>query len=119
MNSNVSLAPNYTGNVSEAGFGNLGPVVGTGTTWFTQSGLLLPKNWFKSDIRVQPFGEFTVQEYQRYGAAKFTYWSAGGNLYLDGHHARISFKYQTRPIVEDNRQQTSLGSFILATQVSL
>jgi len=119
MNANVSLAPNYTGNVSQAGFGNLGPVVGTGKIWFTQSGLLLPNSWFMSKIRLQPFGEFTVQEYQRYGTAKFTYWSAGGNLYLDGHHARISFKYQIRPIVEDNRQQSSLGSFILATQVSL
>jgi len=119
MNANVSLAPGYTGNVSQAGFGNLAPVTGTGTTWFTQAGLLLPKTWFKSDIRVQPFGEFTVQEYQRYGDAKFTYWSAGGNLYLDGHHAKISFKYQTRPIVEDNHQQFSEGSFILATQVSL
>jgi hypothetical protein len=105
--------------VSQAGLGNLAPLIGTGWSWFTQAGLLLPKSLTKSGTRLQPFGEFSLQEFQRYGSAKFTYWSAGGNIYLDGHHARISFKYQTRPIVENNEQAFSKGTFIVATQVSL
>jgi hypothetical protein len=119
MNANVSPAPDYTGPVSQAGLGNLSPLIGTGWSWFTQVGLLLPKSVTKSNTRLQPFGEFSLQEFQRYGNAKFTYWSAGGNIYLDGHHARISFKYQTRPVVENNEQAFSKGTFIVATQVSL
>jgi hypothetical protein len=119
LNANVSAAPGYTGEVSQAGYGNLAPVIGTGTSWFTQAGLLLPAKWFGKNLRAQPFGEFSLQKYDRYGGSKFTYWSAGGNLYLDGHHAKISFKYQTRPIVVADRQQSSKGTFIIATQVFL
>lgn len=119
MNANVSQAPNYTGVVSQAGFGNLAPLIGTGKSWFTQAGLLLPRDLFHSDVRFQPFGEFSLQTFERYGDSKFTYWSAGGNVYLDGHHARVSFKYQTRPIVADDWQRSSVGTFILAGQVYL
>jgi hypothetical protein len=119
MNENVSAAPNYTGNVSQAGFGNSAPIIGTGESWFTQAGLLLPKTLFNGSIRLQPFGEYSIQKFDRFGDARFTYWSAGGNIYLDGHHARISFKYQTRPIVVNERQESSRGTFIIATQVDL
>jgi hypothetical protein len=119
MNANVGPAAGYLGAVSQAGFGNLAPVIGTGTSWFTQAGLLLPKRWFSQGFRAQPFGEFSLQKFDRYGSAKFTYWSAGGNFYLDGQHAKISFKYQTRPIAVGDRQQSSKGTFILATQIFL
>lgn len=119
MNENVSAAPNYSGNISQAGFGNAAPIIGTGTSWFTQAGLLLPKSIFDGKTRFQPFGEYSLQRFQRFGSANFTYWSAGGNIYLDGHHARISLKYQTRPIVISDRQAYSRGSFIIATQIYL
>jgi len=119
MNANVGAVPGYQGEVSQAGFGNLAPTIGTGKSWFTQAGLLLPKNWFKKGIQLQPFAEFSLQRFERYGNSNFTFWSAGGNLFLDGQHARISFKYQTRPIVVNNQQQSSKGSFIFATQVYL
>jgi hypothetical protein len=119
MNANVSLDPGYTGPASQAGLGNLTPSIGTGWSWFTQAGLLLPRGKADSKVRFQPFAEFSLQQFQRYGEAKFTYWSAGGNIFLDGHNARISFKYQTRPIVENNVQTSSRGTFILATQVCL
>jgi hypothetical protein len=119
MNANVSADPSYTGNVSQAGFGNLAPLIGTGVSWFSQAGLLLPKTLLNSSTRLQVFGEFSLQQFDRYGHANFTYWSAGGNIYLDGHHSRISFKYQTRPIVADDKQASSKGTFIIATQVYL
>ena len=119
INANVSEAPGYTGPVSQAGFGNIYPLIGTGWNWFTQAGLLLPKSLTKSSTRLQPFAEFSMQEFQRYGNAKFTYWSAGGNIFLDGHYAKISLKYETRPIVENNVQALSKGSFVVATQISL
>lgn len=119
MNENVSLAPGYTGKISQAGFGNSAPIIGSGYSWFSQLGLLLPKTICNGKVRFQPFGEFSLQEFDRFGSSKFTYWSAGGNVYIDGHHARISFKYQTRPIVMNNSQESSKGSIIFATQVYL
>ncbi|MBS1607072.1 MAG: porin [Bacteroidetes bacterium] len=120
INENVGPAKNYQGTVSQAGFGNLAPIIGTGSSWFTQAGLLLPKTLLKTGaVRLQPFAEYSLQQFERYGNSKFTWWSAGGNVYLDGHHARISFKYQTRPIVTENRQSSSKGTFVLSTQVFL
>ncbi|MDO6431149.1 hypothetical protein Q4E93_11150 [Flavitalea sp. BT771] len=120
INENVGPAKGYAGAVSQAGFGNLAPIIGTGSSWFTQAGLLLPKTLLRTDaVRLQPFAEYSFQQFDRYGSAKFTWWSAGGNIYLDGHHARISIKYQTRPIVVDHRQADSKGTFVLSTQVFL
>ena len=119
MNENVGPAAGYNGPVSQAGYGNTAPLIGTGISWFTQVGLLLPKTNPKQTVRFQPFGEFSYQKFDRFGQNQFTYWSTGGNIYLDGHHARISAKYQTRPIVINDRQDGSKGTFIVATQVSL
>ena len=118
MNANVSRAEGYEGKVSQAGFGNLAPVTGTGNTWYGQAGVLLPRDVL-AGVRLQPFGEFSRQVFDRYGNSVFTWWSAGGNVYLDGHHSRVSFKYQTRPLVMEGRQEGSKGSFIIATQVYL
>lgn len=118
MNVNVSEASGYSGKISQAGFGNLAPVTGTGSSWYTQAGVLLPRD-LSREVRLQPFGEFSWQRFDRYGSNVFTWWSAGGNVYLDGHHSRISFKYQTRPLVMEGRQEGSKGSFIIATQVYL
>jgi len=118
MNAAVTAAKGYNGKVSQAGFGNLAPVIGTGESWYTQAGILLPQNLVKG-VRLQPFGEFSRQTFDRYGKSAFTWWGAGGNVYLDGHHARVSFKYQTRPLVETNQQAGTKGSFIIATQVWL
>ncbi|NVM66706.1 hypothetical protein FHW88_005024 [Mucilaginibacter sp. SG538B] len=119
MNANVSEDFGYTGHVSQAGPGNNAPLIGTGWSWFTQAGLLLPKSLTNSNTRIQPFGEFSLQKFQRYGNANFTYWSAGGNIFLDGHYAKLTIKYQTRPIVENNVQAASKGTFIIATQITL
>lgn len=119
MNENVGEAPGYTDVSSQAGYGNLAPVIGTGNSWFTQAGLLLPKTMWKAAVRLQPFGEFSLQNLQRYPGTSLTYWSCGSNVYLDGHHARVSLKYQTRPVVVNGKQFSSPGTFIIATQVSL
>jgi hypothetical protein len=118
MNENVTLEPKFSGPVSQAGPGNLAPGIGTGKTVFSQAGLLLPSNLMRK-ARLQPFAELSLQRFQRYGDELFSYWSAGGNIYLDGHHAKISVKYQTRPIVENDSQASSKGSLTVATQISL
>jgi len=118
MNLNTAPDPSFSGQVSQAGPGNLAPVIGTGKTWFTQAGLLLPKNWIPK-LRLQPFAELSLQRFERYGKETFSSWSTGGNLYLDDHHAKFSIKYQTRPILIADLQAYSRGSFIVATQISL
>jgi hypothetical protein len=119
MNANVAESAGYTGPVSQAGFGNLAPSIGTGNTWYSQAGILLPKTILRGKIRFQPFGEFSRQQFDRYGSALFTFWGAGGNILLDGHHARLTVKYQTRPLVADDRQSGSKGTYVVATQVYL
>lgn len=118
MNLNSAQDPAFPGQAAQAGPGNLAPVIGTGQTWFTQAGILLPKDWIPK-LRLQPFAELNIQKFERYGKEVFNSWSAGGNIYLDGHHAKISFKYQTRPIVIADQQSSSKGTFTLATQISL
>ena len=118
MNADVSEAAGYAGKLSQAGFGNLAPVTGTGNSWYSQAGVLLPRDVLKG-VRLQPFGEFSRQVFDRYGLSAFTWWGAGGNVYLDGHHSRVSFKYQTRPLVIGQRQAGSKGSLVIATQVYL
>ncbi|HTI10680.1 MAG TPA: hypothetical protein VL832_19055, partial [Puia sp.] len=66
-------------------------MIGTGDAWYTQAGLLLPKTNL-ANIRFQPFAEFSRQTFDRYGSSAFLYWGAGGNIFLDGHHSRISLK---------------------------
>ena len=118
MNLDTAPDPSFKGQTSQSGPGNLSPVIGTGKTWFTQAGLLLPKTWARK-VRLQPFAELALQRFERYGSALFSNWSAGGNLYLDGQHAKFSFKYQTRALVAEDMQAGSKGTFIFATQVSL
>ena len=38
-----AVDPNYAGTRSQTGAGNARPLLGTGTIWYTQAGLLLPK----------------------------------------------------------------------------
>lgn len=75
-------------NVSQAGYDNSAPIIGTGQSLFTEVGVLRPKTLFKGSVRLQTFGEYSKQKFDRFGNYRFTYWSAGGNIYLDGHYSR-------------------------------
>jgi hypothetical protein len=70
--------------------------VGTGNIFYTQAGLLLPKS-LHSKMRIQPFAAYTRKnlEYLDEGGS---YFDIGTNFFLDGHHAKITPQFSTRPL---------------------
>jgi hypothetical protein len=95
--------------------------VGTGSIFYTQAGLLLPKG--KSDkLRVQPFGAYTWKKLDYLDEAG-SYFDVGANFFLDGHHAKITPQYSTRPLyflrngarVKDGNK----GEFLVQLQIFL
>lgn len=70
--------------------------VGTGDIFYTQAGVLLPK-LKKYKTRVQPFAAYTWKQLEFFDEPGM-YWDAGFNLYLDGHHAKITTQYSSRPL---------------------
>ncbi len=70
--------------------------VGTGTIFYTQAGILLPKG--KSNkCRIQPFAAYTRKKFDYLDEAG-NYFDAGANFFLDGHNAKITTQYSTRPV---------------------
>ena len=102
-----------------AGAGNLQPLIGTGTIWYTQAGFLLPNKNEKPKVRVQPFGAYTYKKFDAFEKASNQF-DIGTNLFLDGHHAKLTAQYSTRPVytTKDNID-TYKGEFLLQLQIYL
>ncbi|WP_266365325.1 porin [Tellurirhabdus rosea] len=110
--------PKFMDRRSLSGPGNARPMIGTGTIWYTQAGLLLPKG-DKSKVRVQPFAAYAVKDFEALGKTG-NYYDMGCNFYIDGHHAKITPQYSTRPVYLDaNTISGSKGEFILQAQIYL
>lgn len=95
--------------------------VGTGKIFYTQAGLLLPKG--KSDkMRVQPFAAYTYKKFDMLDEGG-SYFDAGSNFFIDGHHAKITTQYSTRPIYYLRNGQRikegTKGELLLQLQVYL
>lgn len=112
-------SPAFTGQRAIAGSGNARAFVGTGSIWYTQAGLLLPKAVEKPKMRVQPFAAYTLKDFEALGKAG-NYYDIGANFYLDGHHAKITPQYSTRPVyTSPNTISGNKGEFILQAQIYL
>jgi len=118
MNVGVSDT-DFTGTPALAGAGNLQPVIGTGTIWYTQAGFLLPNKSEKPKVRIQPFGAYTYKKFDAFEQASNQF-DIGTNLFLDGHHAKLTAQYSTRPVyaAKDNLD-TYKGEFLLQLQIYL
>ncbi|MEY3956357.1 MAG: hypothetical protein RLZ73_811 [Bacteroidota bacterium] len=105
--------PSFTGTKALAGAGNARPLVGTGSIWYTQAGLLLPKNSDAPKLRVQPFVAYTMKQLDALPAAG-SYFDIGSNFYIDGHNSKITLQYSSRPIysTKDNISDYK-GEFII------
>ena len=117
---NVGVAnPNFAGARALAGVGNLQPTVGSGTIWYTQAGVLLPTSQEKPKVRIQPFGAYTYKNFDALKQASNQF-DVGANFFIDGHHAKITTQYSTRPVytTRDNID-TYLGEFIVQLQIYL
>jgi hypothetical protein len=118
MNEGVA-DPTFTDSRALAGSGNLQPMIGTGTIWYTQAGFLLPNKAEKPKVRIQPFAAYTYKNFDALDKASNQF-DFGTNFFLDGHHAKITAQYSNRPvyIAKDNIESYK-GEFLLQLQIYL
>ncbi|RTZ07756.1 porin [Flavobacterium bomense] len=114
-----SVDPNFTGSRAIAGAGNAQPTMGSGNIWYTQAGVLLPCKEAKPKIRIQPFGAVTYKNFDALEQSS-TQFDVGSNFFIDGHHAKITAQYSTRPVYTSlTNRSGSLGDFIVQLQIYL
>ncbi|WP_064197037.1 MULTISPECIES: hypothetical protein [Emticicia] len=133
---NYNFGPNYIRNIGimnegvvnaeysgkdkvMAGAGNAQPMIGTGSIFYTQVGLLMPKVTEKPKMRVQPFVAYTNKNFKALPVPVSNF-DLGVNWLIDGHHAKITTQYSLRPEVETaTNKQKHLGEFIAQLQIYL
>ena len=118
MNEGVA-DPTFTDSRALAGSGNLQPMIGTGTIWYTQAGFLLPNKAEKPKVRIQPFAAYTYKDFDALDKSSSQF-DLGTNFFLDGHHAKITAQYSNRPVylAKDNIDSYK-GEFLLQLQIYL
>lgn len=110
---------NYTGDRALAGAGNLQPMIGTGTIWYTQAGVLLPNSAEKPKVRIQPFAAYTYKNFDALDKASNQF-DIGSNFFIDGHHAKVTAQYSTRPVyTASDKVDSYKGEFLLQLQIYL
>lgn len=141
---NYNFGPNYirqiglmnVGTGAPAGIGAGTPLpqgagnnqwhIGTGNIVYGEIGYLLPKNLLTDKARLQPFASGIFKQFEALRDPSVQY-GVGANVYLDGHHSKITVKYQRRPLYRDLDKNPStrlqldggLGEFILQTMIYL
>lgn len=114
-----TLDPNFTGQTALAGAGNLQPMIGSGNIWYTQAGVLLPNSAEKPKVRIQPFGAYTYKNFDALEKSSNQF-DIGANFFIDGHHAKITTQYSTRPVyVGADDIDGMKGEFIVQLQIYL
>lgn len=111
--------PNFIGDKAIAGAGNLQPMIGSGNIYYLQAGLLLPSNADKPKIRIQPFAAYTNKNFKALENSSSQF-DVGANWFIDGHHAKLTTQYSTRPTYTSaSSEPKSKGEFILQFQIYL
>lgn len=110
--------PNFTGTIAKEGFGNARYLLGTGQIWYTQAGFLLPR--FSDKVRIQPYAAYTLKKLEAL-SENGSYYDLGTNILLDGHNAKISLQYSSRPLYESatNTVFKRAGEFLASIQIAL
>lgn len=118
MNEGV-LDPGFTGSNALSGPGNLQPMIGTGNIFYTQAGILLPNANEKPKVRIQPFAAYTYKNFDALEKASNQF-DLGTNFFIDGHHAKITAQYSTRPVyTAPDHIDKYLGEFIVQLHIYL
>ncbi|MFP5437865.1 MAG: porin [Bacteroidia bacterium] len=116
---NVGVAdPAFTGQAALAGAGSAQPTIGTGNIWYTQAGFLIPDSHEKPKVRIQPFAAYTHKNFEALDKASSQF-DLGANWFIDGHHAKITTQYSTRPVYTAVNQTSSKGDFLVQLQIYL
>jgi hypothetical protein len=80
-----------------SGVGDAFPMYGTGNVLYAQAGYLFHKNLLGKLGTLQPVADVTVANYKALNSPMIMY-DAGVNLLLNGHNAKLSLNYQSRPV---------------------
>ncbi len=117
---NVGTAdPAFTGQKALEGAGVSREMIGTGNIWYTQAGFLLPKQLSKK-FRLQPFAAYALKDFDALNE-NGNFFDVGANLFIDGHHAKVTAQYSTRPLydVATKKVFDTRGEYLLQLQVYL
>jgi hypothetical protein len=103
-----------------SGGGNAFAMYGTGNTFFTQVGYLLPKKNNTDKNRIQPYADITLCKYDRL-KNNIAMWDVGFNWLIEGQLSKVSLNYQSRPIVNTAtlKQTTNKGMFVVQFQIAI
>ena len=106
----MNPANGVNANGSFNGPGNTIPLIGTGKVYYTQMGYLMKKDLLGRLGTLQPYGQFTLSDYERVKVPISTY-SIGVNWLQAGHRSKLSLDYQSRPVLrEGNGEKLVLHS---------
>jgi hypothetical protein len=102
--------------------GNALPMVGTGSILYGQLGYLLPK--FSEKYRVQPYAAYTHSTFDGLknsagSNVAVNMLDAGLNVYLAGHHSKMTLNYRARPDFSDINAVKNRGEVTLQFMVYL
>jgi hypothetical protein len=98
------------------GPGNTQPIIATGSIWYTQVGLALPKN--KKGEQFMPYFTTTFKNFDFLDAS--WQFDLGINYLITGHNSKITLQYSQRPVYGlDGRRGGERGEFILQTHIFL
>lgn len=110
---------NFTAARALAGPGNAQPTIGTGSIIHAQAGILLPNQAEKPKIRIQPFAAYTYKNFEAYDKPANQF-DIGANWFIDGHHAKITTQYSTRPVYLNATDKPDYkGEFAVQFQIYL
>jgi len=133
------MGPNYVRNIgidnptngtiaSQVAFnggGNTMPTIGTGSIYYAQAGLLLPK--MKNLGKIQSYAAITMSQFDRIKDNVITP-DLGLNWFLNGHSAKLTLNYRMRPLYKyadvtkkygDLIYDSRLGEFTVQFQIYL
>lgn len=102
---NIGIMNPADGSTGAAGLrGNAFPVIGTGTSIYTQIGYMLPKK--RDDLIWQPYAALIYNSFEgvQNSAGEqvpVTVFDLGVNAYLAGHHSKLTLNYRHRPDFSD------------------
>lgn len=105
------------------GAGDALPLIGTGTTAYTQVGFIFRKDLLGDKGTIQPY---TAMQYSNFDFLKdpMVMYEGGVNWIIDGHRTKVSIQYQSRPVFEMNGSGDYVntkrkGMFVTQLQISI
>lgn len=114
----ATLDSQYSGPLAFEGHGNNIALIGTGRSWFSQVGWLLPNN--SNKIGFQPFAGYNYKNFKVFQQS-INVFNIGTNVLLDKHNAKFSLQYTSHPIYHMQTLKTLQRNkeFIVQAQILL